>query len=175
MFVHVLWARAYYVMVYVHRGMETTGHAGHCPIFERNVLLSTIWMGRLSVKIYCLTRHYAHAHICCSHMSRQVHVCGNICHDLGVKRPVSFTSRNCGSKRLCSLNCSSSSPTEDSELDRVPQCKYSSKLPTCNLSKLASIGIVLPVSSVACEHGFSIQNLIKTTVRSSLNVDDIIY
>ena len=45
----------------------------------------------------------------------------------GVKRPASSTSRSCGSKRLRSLNCSSSSAleeegyegsTEDSEFDR---------------------------------------------------------
>ena len=44
----------------------------------------------------------------------------------GVKRPASSTSRSCGSKRLCSSNCSSSSAleeegyegsTEDSEFD----------------------------------------------------------
>ena len=40
-----------------------------------------------------------------------------------------------------------------------------------NMTKLMAIGIVLPVSSVECERGFSKQNVIKTRLRCSVSIE----
>ena len=53
------------------------------------------------------------------------------------------------------------------ELVQVIGLQYKTQFP--NLTNLLSIGLVIPVSSVPCERGFSTQNRIKTKLRTSLN------
>ena len=44
-----------------------------------------------------------------------------------------------------------------------------------NLTKLADIGLILPMSTVDCERGFSMLSCIKTDLRNRLNIKGLNY